>query len=59
MLIHLAQKTHDFVGRSVVKVAGWLIAQDDRGLMDNGPSNGHALLLAAGKFRRTMLTTVR
>src|SRR5438270_1937576 len=39
----------------LVKVAGWLVGEDQRRLVGERPRDRHALLLAARELRRTMI----
>ena len=41
-----------------VQVSGGLVRQDNFRFVDDGPRDGHALLLAAGNFRRPVLQAV-
>src|ERR1700691_556410 len=52
ILVELTQEVQDGFGTFGVEVAGGLVAQDDFWFADNGASERHALLFAAGKFRR-------
>ena len=45
---------HDFDARAAVEVAGWLVGEEQRGLIDERTGDGHALLLAAGELVRMM-----
>ena len=47
-----AQQFHDLVAALGVEVAGGLVGQQHGGLGDDGPGDGHALLLAAGELGR-------
>ena len=46
------QQVHDLVAGGRVEVAGRLVGEDDVGIVDQGPGDGDALLLPAGKLRR-------
>jgi len=48
-LIQVAQNFEHRFGVFAVEIAGWLIGQQDRGVVDDGARDGHALLLAAGE----------
>ena len=41
-----------------VEVAGRLVGQDDVGVVDQRPGDGHALLLAAGELRGPVVEPV-
>jgi hypothetical protein len=49
-LIQLAEQCHDLFAGARVEVAGGLISQQQFWLINQGTSNGHALLLAAGNL---------
>jgi hypothetical protein len=57
-LIDFAQHIHDFGGITSVKVTGRLVREQQRGLMHDGASHGHALLLAAAELARPMIGAV-
>ncbi len=44
-VIDLLQYLDDFIGIARVKVAGWLVSQQDFRLIDDGASDGQTLLL--------------
>ena len=48
----LFQQPHDVVPGALVQVPGRLVGQQHLGLLDQGPGDGHPLLLAAGQLRR-------
>lgn len=48
------QQINDFSGILGIQIAGRLVRQNDTGLIDQRPSNGHPLLLTAGKLRGQM-----
>ena len=50
----LLDQRHDFVGALAVEVAGGLVAEQKRGIGDDGAGNGHALLLSAGELAGKM-----
>ncbi len=58
LFVQLFQNPHDdlFVGR--VQVSRGLVGQDDLRLVDQGPRDGHPLLLASRQLRRQMLRPV-
>ena len=43
---------------TVVKIASWLVRQQKLGLCNQRPRQGRSLLLATGKFARTMVGTI-
>ena len=49
-VVQLAQHFHDLLAGGRVEVAGRLVGQDDVGIVDQRPGDGHALLLAAGEL---------
>ena len=55
ILIELAEQAEDSFGTFGIEVAGGFIGQDDFWLADDGASERHALLFAAGKLRRLVL----
>ena len=46
------EKLVDVLFCMAVKIAGWLIGEDYRRMVDDGPGYGHSLLLASGEFGR-------
>ena len=48
----------DALSRPSIQVAGGFVSQNDRGAIDQGASDGHALTFTAGKFGRTMVRSV-
>ena len=42
----------------IVEVADRLVGENERGIADEGPGNGDALLLAAAQFRRPVPGTI-
>ena len=48
---------HFFTGLGV-EVAGGLIGEQDGGIIDQGPGNGHPLLLPAGELRRFVVQAI-
>ena len=56
--MQLAEQVQDFGSRVAVEVAGRLVGQDQRGLVDQRAGDGHALLLAAGEFGRLVVQPV-
>ena len=49
-VVQLVEQAEDFLARAAVEIAGRLVGQQDRGLVDQRPGDGDALLLAAGKL---------
>ena len=58
LLVQLTQHLQHNFRIPGVQVAGGLIRQDDLGLVDDGASDGHALLFPAGKLGRAMAQAV-
>ena len=54
----LAQEAEDLEARARVEVAGRLVREDQLGSRGERPRAGHALLLAAGELRGTVLEPV-
>jgi predicted dehydrogenase len=54
----IRQQRKNFVAGSLVQITRRLIRQQQRRIPDERARNGHALLLAAGKFSRAMLRPV-
>ena len=50
---------HDLVGGLRVEVAGRLVGQQDRRVVDQRARDRHALLLAAGELARVVVLAVR
>jgi hypothetical protein len=48
--IEFLKKRQDFLAGSAVEIPGGLVGENQNGVVDEGPRDGHALLLAAGKF---------
>jgi hypothetical protein len=46
--VKLAEQAHDFFAGVAIKVAGWLVSENQAGFVDQRPSYRHTLLLAAG-----------
>ena len=46
--VELLQKLHDVMAARGIEIAGGFIREQHLGIGDDGPCNGHALLLAAG-----------
>ena len=46
-LLELLEDVHDLDGGSGVEVAGWLVGKQDGGRVEQGASDGDALLLAS------------
>ena len=49
-VLHRAEDLVDLVAGLGVELAGRLVGQDEHRLLDQGPGDGHALLLAAGEL---------
>ena len=54
-LVDLLEEAEDVEGEHGVEVASGLVGQHDGGLGDDGPRDGHALLLAAGEHRDALV----
>src|SRR5699024_5324307 len=52
LLVDAVEQVHDLGGGIRVEVAGGLVGKQDEWAVDGGAGDGHALLLAAGKFVR-------
>ena len=52
------EQIENFVGAFAVEIAGRLVAEQKRGIGDDGASDGHALLLPAGKLTRIMVHAI-
>src|SRR4051795_4477193 len=48
--MELVEEQHDLLGRGRIEVAGGLVGEQDRRLVDQGAGDGHALALAAGQL---------
>ena len=53
--MELPHQGHDLVGGFGIQVAGGLVGQDDIRVIDEGPGDGHALALPAGKLGRPVI----
>ena len=51
LFVELPEEFQDFFTGLGVEVAGGLIREQDGGIIDEGPGNGHPLLLPAGELR--------
>src|SRR4051812_24830593 len=58
LLIKLPKQIDDFTAGAAVEVARRLIAHQDRGLVDQGPRDGHSLLLTTRKLAGMVVHTV-
>ena len=58
VFVQPGQQVHDFPGGFPVQVAGGLIRGDEGGVGDQGPGDGHPLLLAAGELARVVVLAV-
>ena len=56
--VQACHEAEDFLGRNTVQISGRLVGHQDSGIADNGPGNGHPLLLAARKLRWIVLHAV-
>ncbi len=52
LLIKAFEKRHDFFAGLGIEVAGWLVGQDDRRIVDQRAGDRDALALSAGEFVR-------
>ena len=46
------EQGQDMGSRFLVEIAGWLVGQEEQGVVGQRPGNGHALLFAAGEAVR-------
>ena len=51
LFVEFPEEFQDFFTGLGVEVAGGLIREQDGGIIDEGPGNGHPLLLSAGELR--------
>ena len=58
VLVELLEHCHDFDAGPAVEIAGRLIGEHYRGLVDNGARDRDALLLTAGKLAGKMVLTI-
>ncbi len=58
LLLLLAQECEDFVAPLVIEVARRLVGEQHLRVLDQGPRDGHALLLSTGKLRGLVLEPV-
>ena len=58
VIIERLKRLQDFFGGGGIEVAGWLVGQEEGRLVDQGPGDGHTLLLAAGHLLRVMVHAV-
>ncbi len=49
-VLQVAENIHDLETGLSVKIAGWLIAEQDLRVIDESPGNCHPLLLTTGKL---------
>src|SRR3954447_12075774 len=52
--VELLEHLEDLLARARIEVAGRLIGEQERGVIDQGPGDRDALLLAAGELRRVV-----
>jgi len=57
-LVKGSQKLREAIGIGFVEGSGWFIRQKKLGLVHQRSSDGGALLLTPGNFRRTMMHTM-
>src|SRR5215831_6200126 len=50
--VETTEQRHDFRGLLRVQVSGWLVGQEQAGLVDDGPGHPHQLLLPARELGR-------
>jgi hypothetical protein len=53
-LVGELEQREDFLGVAAIQVAGWLIGEDQSGVIDQRPADGDALLLPAGELVGTV-----
>ena len=56
--VQLLEQRQDFVAALGVEGAGGFVGENHRRVVDQGTSDGDALLLAAGKFGRSMIGAI-
>src|SRR5262249_53586502 len=56
--VELLPQGQDFLRRLAVEITGRLVADQERGIRNDGACDRHALLLSAGELRRTMLRAI-
>src|SRR5262245_51608428 len=54
LLIEAFEQRHDLFAGFGIEVAGWLVSQNDRRIVDQCPGNCHPLALSARKFAGLM-----
>ena len=59
LCLELSKQREDRFARGGIEIARGLVGQKNLWAIDKSASNGHALLLAAGKFRRPMAKAMR
>ena len=56
--VKFRQQVHDLFAAARIERSGGFVRQDDQRIVDERARHGHPLLLAAGEFRRKMLSPV-
>ena len=59
LVVEFLEHAHDLDGGPAVEVAGRLVGEEDRGVVDERAGDGDALLLAAGELVGIMVGAVR
>ena len=59
LAIEFLKHAEDFDARMRIEIARGLVGEHQRGVIDQGPSDGHALLLAARHLRRLVAGAIR
>ena len=59
LAVERLEQAEDFVAGLAVEIAGRLVAEQQRGIGDDGARDADALLFAAGERARIMLRAVR
>ena len=55
LFVQPLEHLQDFLARAGIQISGRFVGQQDRRMIHQGPGNGNALLLAAGKLRRLVI----
>src|SRR5438132_13973949 len=50
------QQLNDLFAVCPIQSAGWFVGKTENGFLDQGPADGHALLLSSGKLARTQIS---
>src|SRR5436853_109206 len=58
LFVEIAEECYDFAAGATVEVAGRLVSHENRRLVDEGASDGHALLLTTRELAGMMIKTI-